>query len=78
MVKSAPIEMLSRRSIAIKDYNADDEGNDSDSDKVSLKMDLSMGEQFYYEIISSFEQEEVFDIKFFFFKWSLIISCKKR
>ena len=62
MLKSAPIEMLSRRSIAIKDYNVEDEENDDDTDRTSLKMDLSMGEQFYYEIISSFEQEEVFTV----------------
>lgn len=83
VVKSAPIEMLSRRSIVIKDFNIDNEENDNDVDRNSLKMDLSMGEQFYYEIISSFEQEEVFTLFVSFInpsnfttdeKWSLVVS----
>lgn len=65
LVKSGAIEMLSRRSVAIKDYSAengeeDDEERCDESDRTSLKIDLSMAEQFYYEVISSFEQEEVY------------------
>lgn len=67
LVNSGTVEMLSRRSVAIKDY--DDENGDEDeepcdeSDRTSLKIDLSMAEQFYYEVISSFEQEEVHSTK---------------
>jgi len=60
LVNSGTVEMLSRRSVAIKDYENEDEDGDCDeSDRASLKIDLSMAEQFYYEVISSFEQEEV-------------------
>jgi len=61
LVNSGTVEMLSRRSVAIKDYeNEDEDGEHRDeSDRASLKIDLSMAEQFYYEVISSFEQEEV-------------------
>lgn len=62
LVKTSAIEMLSRRSIVIKDYSAEEEEEDDDrgeSDRASLKIDLSMAEQFYYEVISSFEKEEV-------------------
>lgn len=63
LVKSGTIEMLSRRSVAIKDYSVENDGEDEErrdeSDRASLKIDLSMAEQFYYEVISSFEQEEV-------------------
>lgn len=79
LVKSGAIEMLSRRSVAIKDYSVENGENDEEeeeedeeekqqqqhhhhhdeSDRTSLKIDLSMAEQFYYEVISSFEQEEV-------------------
>ncbi|TGZ53602.1 Dystrophin [Temnothorax longispinosus] len=62
LVKSGTIEMLSRRSVAIKDYSvesgSEDEERCDESDRTSLKIDLSMAEQFYYEVISSFEQEE--------------------
>lgn len=64
LVKSGTIEMLSRRSVAIKDYSVEngdeDEERCDESDRTSLKIDLSMAEQFYYEVISSFEQEEVY------------------
>lgn len=64
LVKSGTIEMLSRRSVAIKDYSvengSEDEERCDESDRTSLKIDLSMAEQFYYEVISSFEQEEVY------------------
>lgn len=67
LVKSGTIEMLSRRSVAIKDYSVENDGEDEEeeercdeSDRTSLKIDLSMAEQFYYEVISSFEQEEVY------------------
>lgn len=69
LVKSGTIEMLSRRSVAIKDYSVenggvedeeDEEERCDESDRTSLKIDLSMAEQFYYEVISSFEQEEVY------------------
>lgn len=64
LVNGGPIEMLSRRSIAIKDYDSEDEDDDEsrdeeDGDRTSLKIDLSMAEQFYYEVISSFQKEEV-------------------
>lgn len=63
LVNGGGIEMLSRRSIAIKDYDLededDDESRDEDGDRTSLKIDLSMAEQFYYEVISSFQKEEV-------------------
>ena len=60
LMSSSAIEMLSRRSIAIKDYSVqDDENHQDDGDRTSLKIDLSMAEQFYYEVISSFEKEEV-------------------
>lgn len=62
LMKSGAIEMLSRRSVAIKDYSAENGGDEErcdESDRTSLKIDLSMAEQFYYEVISSFEQEEV-------------------
>lgn len=64
LVKSSTIEMLSRRSVAIKDYSVEngdeDEKRCDESDRTSIKIDLSMAEQFYYEVISSFEQEEVY------------------
>jgi len=64
LVKSGTIEMLSRRSVAIKDYSVENGGENEErcdeSDRTSLKIDLSMAEQFYYEVISSFEQEEVY------------------
>lgn len=64
LVKSNTIEMLSRRSVAIKDYSVENGGENEErcdeSDRTSLKIDLSMAEQFYYEVISSFEQEEVY------------------
>jgi hypothetical protein len=66
LVKSGTIEMLSRRSVAIKDYSVENGGDGEneercdESDRTSLKIDLSMAEQFYYEVISSFEQEEVY------------------
>lgn len=64
LMKSNGIEMLSRRSITIKDYNVqDDENHQDDADRTSLKIDLSMAEQFYYEVISAFEREEV--LKYF-------------
>lgn len=56
------IEMLSRRSVAVDDYGDFDdskEDDDEDDDGVSLKIDLSMAEQFYYEVIASFQKEEV-------------------
>ena len=55
LVGNSAIEMLSRRSIVLKDY---DNNCDEEMDE---KHDLSMAEQFYYDIISSFhnEQEEV-------------------
>lgn len=67
LVKNNAIEILSRRSVVIKDYdieNGEEEEEEEDqrdeSDRASLKIDLSMAEQFYYEVISSFEQEEVY------------------
>lgn len=68
LMKSNGIEMLSRRSITIKDYSAqDDENHQDDADRTSLKIDLSMAEQFYYEVISAFEREEVhFFVKILF------------
>lgn len=67
LVNGGGIELLSRRSIVIKDYS-DYENDDSkdDSDDGDLKIDLSMAEQFYYEVISSFHNEEVY-LTFFFF-----------
>ncbi|KAJ8679609.1 hypothetical protein QAD02_015396 [Eretmocerus hayati] len=65
LVNGGRIEILSRRSIIIKDYldeNDDDEKRDDDADRTSLK-DLSMAEQFYYEVISSFENEELKRVK---------------
>lgn len=64
LVKNNAIEILSRRSVAIKDYsieNGEEEEEEQldEGDRTSLKIDLSMAEQFYYEVISSFEQEEV-------------------
>lgn len=64
LVNNGTVEMLSRRSVAIKDYDEngdvdEDEEPRPESDRTSLKLDLSMAEQFYYEVISSFEQEEV-------------------
>lgn len=71
LVKSNAIEILSRRSVVIKDYDIgngeEEEGEEEEEeerggeegDRTSLKIDLSMAEQFYYEVISSFEQEEV-------------------
>lgn len=66
LVKNNAIEILSRRSVVIKDYdieNGEEEGEEEEQgdegDRTSLKIDLSMAEQFYYEVISSFEQEEV-------------------
>lgn len=66
LVKNNAIEILSRRSVVIKDYdieNGEEEGEEEErgdeGDRTSLKIDLSMAEQFYYEVISSFEQEEV-------------------
>lgn len=64
LVKSNAIEILSRRSVAIKDYDIengveDEEEQQDEGDRTSRKIDLSMAEQFYYEVISSFEQEEV-------------------
>lgn len=68
LVKNNAIEILSRRSVVIKDYdieNGEEEGEEEEErggdegDRTSLKIDLSMAEQFYYEVISSFEQEEV-------------------
>ncbi|OAD59721.1 hypothetical protein WN48_08515 [Eufriesea mexicana] len=63
LVKNNAIEILSRRSVAIKDYDIEngeeeEEEQRDDGDRASLKIDLSMAEQFYYEVISSFEQEE--------------------
>lgn len=65
LVKNNAIEILSRRSVAIKDYDIEngekeEEEQPDDSDRTSLKINLSMAEQFYYEVISSFEQEEVY------------------
>lgn len=65
LVKNNAIEILSRRSVAIKDYDIEngeeeEEKQPDESDRTSLKIDLSMAEQFYYEVISSFEQEEVY------------------
>lgn len=65
LVKNNAIEILSRRSVAIKDYDIEngeeeEEEQPDESDRTSLKIDLSMAEQFYYEVISSFEQEEVY------------------
>lgn len=63
LVKNNAIEILSRRSVAIKDIENDEkeeEEQPDDSDRTSLKINLSMAEQFYYEVISSFEQEEVY------------------
>lgn len=65
LVKNNAIEILSRRSVAIKDYDIEngeeeEEEQADESDRTSLKIDLSMAEQFYYEVISSFEQEEVY------------------
>lgn len=69
LVKSNAIEILSRRSVVIKDYDIgngeeeegeeEEERDGEEGDRTSLKIDLSMAEQFYYEVISSFEQEEV-------------------
>ncbi|KOC66951.1 Dystrophin, isoforms A/C/F/G/H [Habropoda laboriosa] len=65
LVKNNAIEILSRRSVAIKDYSIEngveeeeEEEQRDEGDRTSLKIDLSMAEQFYYEVISSFEQEE--------------------
>ena len=68
LVKNNAIEILSRRSVAIKDYDIEngveegeeEDGQQDEGDRTSLKIDLSMAEQFYYEVISSFEQEEVY------------------
>jgi hypothetical protein len=62
LVNGGGIEMLSRRSIIIKDYELDEdehEDRDENDDRTSLKINLSMAEQFYYEVISSFQKEEV-------------------
>lgn len=68
LVKNNAIEILSRRSVAIKDCDiengveeeGEEDGQQDEGDRTSLKIDLSMAEQFYYEVISSFEQEEVY------------------
>lgn len=82
-MKNSVTEVLPRRRTGIKDYKVEegeedeeeeeDDGGKKDrrdeEDRTSLKIDLSMAEQFYYEVISSFEQEEVFptcDFSFFF------------
>lgn len=49
---NSAIEMLSRHSIVLKDYD------NCDDDDINEKQDLSMAEQFYYEVISSFQNEE--------------------
>lgn len=61
IVNNTKIKMLNN-SVKINNYNGDDDDNIQfdNGDRMSLKIDLSMAEQFYYEVISSFEQEEVF------------------
>nr|KAF7415511.1 hypothetical protein H0235_012103 [Vespula pensylvanica] len=70
LMKNSVTEVLPRRRTGIKDYKVEegeedeeeDDGEKKDrrdeEDRTSLKIDLSMAEQFYYEVISSFEQEE--------------------
>lgn len=77
-MKNSVTEVLPRRRTGIKDYKVEegeedeeeDDGEKKDrrdeEDRTSLKIDLSMAEQFYYEVISSFEQEEVFSMNDFF------------
>lgn len=65
MIENSGIELLSRKSIVIKDYeeNCDENGEDQvdqNGDRASLKIDLSMAEQFYYEVISSIDKDQVF------------------
>ncbi|KAK0097092.1 hypothetical protein PV326_003328 [Microctonus aethiopoides] len=53
------IEVLSRHSIMIKGNENEDENIQSNrNSQLSYNADLSMAEKFYYEVISSFEQEE--------------------
>lgn len=69
MKNSVTDSVLPRRGTGIKDYKIEEGEEDEDDgekkdrrdeeDRTSLKIDLSMAEQFYYEVISSFEQEEV-------------------
>lgn len=65
-MNSPTIKIISndKKSMTVKNYGGDDEEIQLDhGDRMSLKIDLSMAEQFYYEVISSFEQEEVFTVK---------------
>lgn len=80
LVNGGGIEMLSRRSIVIKDYELEDDeeesGKDEDADRTSLKIDLSMAEQFYYEVISSFQKEEVVCLfRYFLFFFAFNSRC---
>lgn len=52
LVENSAIKMISRHSLALRDYD-----NNCDED-VEDKQNLSMAEQFYYEVISSFQKEE--------------------
>lgn len=60
-MKNRKIEVLSRHSIMIKGNENEDENIQSNrNSQLSYNADLSMAEKFYYEVISSFEQEEVY------------------
>lgn len=56
MLSNTSVDVMSGSAV-IKDYDEDFKGEPGD--RMSMKIDLSMAEQFYYEVISSFEQEEV-------------------